>query len=178
MRDINIFIPYNINYTIIKNENLNTNFIYLYNDDYFFCINTINSNICVNEDANILKIINLDFNDKNRLFNNEINKFLFSWDYMFFNKIKFTGKGFKFKKKETNLFLFFNRAHKCFFIGNNIILIRLSKSKVILLKNNHSHLIYDSNLIRNIRANNIFTKRGLRFSRQIVLKKKGKTAAQ
>jgi hypothetical protein len=76
------------------------------------------------------------------------------------------------------LFLFFNRAHKCFFIGNNIILKRLSKSKIIILKNNYNHIIHDSILIRKIRVNNIFTKRGLRFSRQIMLKKKGKTAAQ
>jgi hypothetical protein len=36
--------------------------------------------------------------------------------------------------------------------------------------------MYDSKLIREIRSNNIFTKRGLRYSRQIILKKRGKTA--
>ena len=62
--------------------------------------------------------------------------------------------------------------------GNNIILKRLSKNKVLILKNNYSHIIHDSILIRNIRSNNIFTKRGLRFSRQPIYKKKGKTASQ
>jgi hypothetical protein len=36
--------------------------------------------------------------------------------------------------------------------------------------------MYDSKIIRLIRSNNIFTKRGLRFSKQIILKKRGKTA--
>lgn len=178
MRDLSLFIPYNINYFILENKKLNSKFIYLYNEDYYFCINSINSKIFINKDSNIIKINNLNFNDRNKLFNSEFNKFLFSWDSLFFNKIKFTGKGFKFKKKINNLFLFFNRAHKCFFIGNNIILKRLSKNKIIILKNNYNHLIHDSILIRSIRSNNIFTKRGLRFSRQVVLKKKGKTAAQ
>lgn len=177
MRNVFFFIPYNINYILLENKNKNNKFIYLYNNDYYFCINIANE-IFINNDTNTVQLSNITFNNKNKLFNNEINKFLFSWDNLFFNKIKFTGKGFKFKKKINNLFLYFNRAHKCFFIGNNLILKRLSKNKIILLKNNYNHLINDSILIRNIRANNIFTKRGLRFSRQIIYKKKGKTAAQ
>ncbi len=178
MKDLIFFIPYNINYFIVKNKQINSSFIYLYNSDYYFCFSSINEFVFVNEDSNTITIKNLSFNDKNKLFNSELNKFLFSWDSIYFNKIKFTGKGFKFKKKISNLFLYFNRAHKCFFIGNNVILKRLSKNKVLLLKNNYNHLIHDSILIRSIRSNNIFTKRGLRFSRQIILKKKGKTASQ
>lgn len=177
MNNVFFFIPYNINYLLIENKKKSNKFIYLYNDDYYFCIK-VNNSIFINKDANTIKLSDDSFNNKNKLFNNELSKFLFSWDNLFFNKIKFTGKGFKFKKKINNLFLYFNRAHKCFFIGNNIILKRLSKNKVILLKNNYNHLINDSILIRNIRYNNIFTKRGLRFSRQIIYKKKGKTAAQ
>lgn len=174
-----LFIPYNISYSYIEKNNNTVKFLYLYNNDYFFSINfNEKQSIVINEDTNTIVVETRNFNNKINLFNNEFNKFIYSWDNFFFNKIKFTGKGFKWKKKETNLFLFFNRAHKCFFIGNNIILKRLSKSKVILLKNNYNHLIHDSILVRTIRSNNIFTKRGLRFSRQIILKKKGKTASQ
>nr|YP_740729.1 Ymf60 [Tetrahymena malaccensis]ABI51638.1 Ymf60 [Tetrahymena malaccensis] len=174
-----LFIPYNINYIYIEEKKNLNKFLYLYNDNYFFSINiNYKQNIKINQDTNTVIIENRNFNNKLNLFNHEFDKFLYSWDNFFFNKIKFTGKGFKWKKKETNLFLFFNRAHKCFFIGNNIILKRLSKSKIIILKNNYKHLIHDSILIRVIRSNNIFTKRGLRFSRQIILKKKGKTASQ
>ena len=174
MKELLIFIPFNLNYTIINKNTINN--IYIYNDTYYFSITFNQNKLFINKNTNTIKILDFKFNNLNRLINYEMKNFLFSWDNIYFNKIKFTGKGFKFKKKENNLFLFFNRAHKCFFIGTNIILIRLSKNKVILLKNNIKHLIYDSNLIRNVRSNNIFTKRGLRFSRQIVLKKKGKTA--
>jgi len=174
MQELILFIPYNINYILIRNKK--NNCLYLYNKNYYYSIALIDKLIFINKNTNTIKLINLCFNNIDKLANWEIKNFLFSWDSIFFNKIKFTGKGFKFKKKETNLFLFFNRAHKCFFIGTNIILIRLSKNKVILLKNNIKHLLRDSNLIKLIRSNNIFTKRGLRFARQIILKKKGKTA--
>lgn len=176
MQELIIFIPYDINYTLILNNKNNSNNLYFYNNDYYFSIAIINKKIFINKDTNTIKLFDICFNNINKLANYEIKNFLFSWDSIYFNKIKFTGKGFKFRKKETNLFLFFNRAHKCFFIGTNIILIRLSKNKVILLKNNIKHLMYDSKIIRLIRSNNIFTKRGLRFSKQIIFKKKGKTA--
>jgi len=178
MKLIKIFIPYSINYILfesIKNKSYN---LYLYNDSYYFSLNTMSNNTYINKDSNVIFIRSNQYNNYNMLMKNQLNNFLFSWDNIFFNKIKFTGKGFKFKKKINNLFLFFNRAHKCFFIGNNTILKRLSKNKIILLKNNYNHLIWDSILIRRIRSNNIFTKRGLRFSRQLILKKKGKTAAR
>lgn len=174
MKELLIFIPYNINYLVISNKK-NDN-IYLYNETYYFSIILTKNLLFINKNTNTIKLFDFKFNNINNLANYEIKNFLFSWDNIYYNKIKFTGKGFKFKKKESNLFLFFNRAHKCFFIGTNIILIRLSKNKVILLKNNINHLIYDSNIIRSIRSNNIFTKRGLRFSRQIIFKKRGKTA--
>lgn len=174
MRQVNIFIPYTIEFFLIQNNK--NNILYLNSENLYAAITIKHNNILINESTNTIRLLNNNTDNLNGLFNNDFNKFLFSWDNYFYNKVKFTGKGFKFKKKETNLFLFFNRAHKCFFIGNNIILIRLSKNKVILLKNNINHIIYDSNLIRKIRANNIFTKRGLRFSRQIILKKRGKTA--
>lgn len=174
MRQINIFIPYTIEFFLIQNRE--NNILYLSNNHLYAAITIKHNNVLINESTNTIRLLNNNDNNLNGLFNNDFNKFLFSWDHYFYNKVRFTGKGFKFKKKETNLFLFFNRAHKCFFIGNNIILIRISKNKVILFKNNINHIMYDSGLIRQVRANNIFTKRGLRFSRQIIFKKRGKTA--
>lgn len=165
-----------MNYIVLENNNKDIKSIYIYNDDYYFCFNSINNNIFIDKNSNTIRVKSIT-NDKNKLFSFEFNSFLISWDSIFFKKIRFTGKGFKFKKKVANLFLFFNRAHKCFFIGNNIILKRLSKNKIILLKNNYKHLTHDSIIIRKIRSINIFTKRGLRLSRQLVLKKKGKTAS-
>ncbi len=59
MRDLSLFIPYNINYFILENKKLNSKFIYLYNEDYYFCINSINSKIFINKDSNTIKINNL-----------------------------------------------------------------------------------------------------------------------
>lgn len=174
MKNIKIFVPYNINVSVLENNN--NKIIYLYNNNYFFSLISTKL-LFINYDSKYIHLYNTKLNNKISLFNNELNNFLYSWETIFFNKIKFTGKGFKFKKKINNIFLYFNRAHKCFFIGKNIIVKRLSKNKIILLKNNFYDLTKDSIILRNIRKNNIFTKRGLRFSRQIILKKKGKTTS-
>ena len=128
MQELIIFIPYNINYSLIQNKTKNC--LYLYNEFYYFSIILNNKFIFINKNTNTIKLFDTKFNNINKLSNFELKNFIYSWDNIFFNKIKFTGKGFKFKKKENNLFLFFNRAHKCFFIGTNMILIRLSKNKV------------------------------------------------
>lgn len=175
MKELVFFIPYNLNFILIENKFTNYKRIYFYNDNFYFFTNQFNNKIFIDKNTNIIKIKCIN-NDFNKSYSTEINNFLISWDSFFFKKIKFVGKGFKFKKKINNLFLFFNRAHKCFFIGNNIILRRLSKNKVILLKNNYKHLIYDCLIIKKIRWLNIYTKRGLRTVRQIVFKKRGKTA--
>lgn len=172
MKEISIFIPNNINYIIINNKYL---YIYSHTYDYFLILNILNIDIYINSSTNTINIKSKK--NKINLFENEISKFIFSLESFFFKKIKFTGKGFKLKKKKNNLFLFFNRAHKCFFININNIMLRLSKNKIILIKNNERDLVTDSKIITNIRNNNIFTKRGLRLTRQIILKKKGKTAS-
>lgn len=171
MTNLNIFIPYNLDYTII-----NCKYIYIYskNTDICFILNINKSNLLINNNTIIL----LKIHNKSNLFNLELTNFLFSLDNFFFLKIKFTGKGFKWKKKQNNLFLFFNRAHKCFFINKNSIFLKLSKNKLILLKNNCTSLKNDSMLLSSIRGSNIFTKRGIRCSRQLIYKKRGKAGAK
>jgi len=88
-------------------------------------------------------------------------------------KIKFTGKGYKIKKNtKSSVIMLFNRAHMTVFWWNNIIVKKLKKYKLYI---KYTH--YNQTAIRtilNLRSINIFTKKGLRQSRQIVYKKKGK----
>lgn len=90
-----------------------------------------------------------------------------------FSKIKFTGKGYKIKKNSNkSLVLLFNRAHITTLWWNNIFLKKLKKYKFYINYNNINKDLILS--ILKIRPINIFTKKGLRQSRQILLKKKGK----
>jgi hypothetical protein len=87
-------------------------------------------------------------------------------------KIKFSGKGYKIKKNNNkSLILLFNRAHITQMWWKNIILKKLKKYKIYIKHTNNNNFIETILSIRNI---NIFTKKGLRKSKQVLFKKKGK----
>jgi hypothetical protein len=72
------------------------------------------------------------------------------------------------------LSLFFNKSHINFIIWNNIIVKKLKKTKIILCSSNYKYIDKSVENIINNRKLNIFTKKGLRLSRQLIFKKVGK----
>ena len=148
--------------------------LYIYNTIFYINIKLYNTTIYTNNTTNIIKLKNIYYTNQLNLFLIELNKFLFSLDHIFYKKIKFTGKGFKVKKKNNNIIYYFNTAHINLILLKNILVRRLNKSKYIFIKPNTYKLFKLTKCIKNIRCNNIFTKRGLRLSRQIIIKKKGK----
>ena len=136
---------------------LKNNYIYIY---------TYNKNITI--------IIKINNKIKNKNYNKDLVKiFLNQFCYIICIKIKFTGKGYKIKKNTNKSMIFlFNRAHITNIWWKNIFLFKIKKYKIFLkIQNNNINII---NNILNIRYINIFTKKGLRISKQILLKKKGK----
>lgn len=107
---------------------------------------------------------------------NLINHKMFIFECMFFEKINFKGKGFKLtsKKKTNYLHFLFGHSHMKVIFLKKIKMKRLSKYKYIFWSKIKNKLHRSVKLISNVRPLNIFTKRGLRCSRQIVFKRKGK----
>lgn len=140
-------------------------YIYIYNN-YYFCILKTKDNInLMNSTFLKLKVNNLQ--------NKKLNWFLKQFYICAFNKIKFSGKGYKIKKNsKQSLILLFNRSHITIIWWKNIILKKLKKYK-IYIKYNYKNLPMVQTIL-NTRPVNIFTKKGLRNSRQILKKKKGK----
>jgi hypothetical protein len=102
-----------------------------------------------------------------------LNPFLKQFSTCESTKIKFTGKGYKIKKNSKNsLVLLFNRSHTTTIWWKNIFLKKLKKYKMYIKYTKMNTKIIET--ITNIRPINIFTKKGLRKSRQVLLKKKGK----
>ena len=93
-----------------------------------------------------------------------------------FKKIKFKGKGFRirFLKKLKLVKFFFGKSHKTYIFFRNIILKKINKYKFILKGLNSENIIVNSKRITSIRPINFYTLRGLRESRQIIFKRKGK----
>lgn len=156
----------NFNISIFKKKELT--YLYVYNTNYYTLIK-------------ISKIIKINIRTKNLLEllnptnNNEISlkSFIKQFRLCEFTKIKFTGKGYKIKKNtKHSLILLFNRAHITTIWWKNIFVKKLKKYKVyIRYMNMNKNFI---NTLISVRPINIFTKKGLRKSRQILLKKKGK----
>lgn len=131
-------------------------YIYLYNK---------NNIICWKQNKNIKEI------KKNIHIN--IQAYLLQFNYIIFLKIKFTGKGYKIKKNSNkSMVLLFNRAHITNIWWKNIKILKIKKYKIyVKLQKINLNIV---SKILNIRFVNIFTKKGLRLSKQILFKKKGK----
>ena len=94
-----------------------------------------------------------------------------------FCKFSFSGKAFKMFFKKTYLNLDMNKAHKNFlFFSSYIKILTVAKYKfsfVFFKTNDLKRFIY---LLQFVRHLNIFTHRGIKIQRTIILKKRGKVS--
>jgi ribosomal protein L6P/L9E len=176
VKNINIILPPQFNFIILKNKN-NIK-INLYNTNYKFNIFLKNNKsfIFTNKYNNILKIEHKKIINNQNLINSSINSFLKLLDIYKFIKIKFKGKGFKigFYKNKNIMNFFFGSSHINIFVIKNMLIKKISKYKFILKSNNLKNINQVSKKIVNIRKINFYTLRGLRQSRQFVIKRKGR----
>lgn len=122
--------------------------------------------------------------NKNQLKNNwnlilnKFNKNIFVFENIFFNKIKFKGKGFRVRFKKNNKILKFTFGHShinyVFINSNRTIVKRLGKYKYVFKNKNNLKMNFFLQKICNIKPINMYTKRGIRLGRQIIYKRKGK----
>ncbi len=160
---------------IVKN---NSNYIYIYSKKWFIIKSIDNYEVTYKKSINLLELTAKSPFYKARLLTKLLNSLLFSWESIFFKKITFSGKGFKIKKKQKIIFFFFNKSHMSLLICNSAIVKKTNKQKLVFFyKNSSAYELMLAKLLK-IRYANIYTKRGLRFSRQLILKRKGKGGIQ
>lgn len=159
---------YSKQFYILKNKN----------KKYFFINSAIMLNISSSctIDLELNLIINNAINSYS--LHSKSNEFIKNVWYYSFNKIKFTGKGFKIKKtKKKNINFFFYHSHINILILKNIIIKKLNKNKLVILAKNLNLKLKAENKILSIKPINIYTKRGLRLSKVLIKKRTGKKAA-
>lgn len=161
----------NHKYSVFKK--VNTYYIYIYNNYFFFIIKLniqIHLKIVSNKE---FKIVQNPFDRKGQNYFNNLTQFIEQFDKYVFTKIRFAGKGYKIRKKSVHsMILIFNRAHITVIWWRNIILKKIKKNK-FYVKLTPKTLNFINTILK-VRHINIFTKKGLRTSRQILFKKKGK----
>ncbi len=172
MTKLNVCL-YNYNLIVINKNNI---YIYIYNKIFYFTIMT-KFNIFIEENTNAIIIENFDSKKKKELEKKIIETFIKTWSVYFFQKIKFTGKGYKIKKKKKSIKFFFGRSHLTTIFFKKINIRRLTKYKLFFFTKKYETVKFINSLIKKIRKINIYTKRGLRFSRQKIYKKTGKKSS-
>ena len=159
----------NFNISIFRKHNII--YLYIYNVNYFSLIRLSPTLKLYLRNQKCLEILQVTYNNIN--LDLYLNKFLKQFFLCEYSKIKFSGKGYKIKKNSTqSLILLFNRAHLTTVWWRNIFLKKYKKYKIYINYTDKNK--YFINTVLKIRYINIFTKKGLRESRQIILKKKGK----
>jgi hypothetical protein len=96
----------------------------------------------------------------------------------FLLKLKFKGKGYYvFKNKRNTVAPQFGFAHRLYLYAYSITVKLLSKTKLFLYGLSKKDLIKIGHNFKSFRPINIFTGRGVRFTKQILYKKTGKVSA-
>jgi ribosomal protein L6P/L9E len=178
-KKFSINIPLSFDIIIIENKiNKNDLTIILYNNLYSITLVNKKKKIKIDLESYAI-IITKEINFNNNLNFKQINKFLKTFEFYFFIKIKFKGKGFKikFNKKLKIIKFYFGRSHMTFFKLKKIKLKKITKYKFILKNLNLSKLKANSMKITRIKPINVYTLRGIRLSKQIIRKRKGKKSS-
>ena len=175
--NLTINIPPQLEIIIVKKK---TNFlnIFIYNNTYILklIINIENEFWDFDKETNSLNISRNLFNKNNIANTKTLEKFLKSWDIYFFYKIKFKGKGYRirFYKKSKIMRFYFGRSHITVYKFKKIKIKKSGKYKFILKSLNPFNLKNTALNVIKVKPINRYTLRGLRISRQLVFKRKGK----
>jgi hypothetical protein len=175
-----LIIPTNWNFIIIFNKTSNVYHIKVYSDFYYLRIPIfINTNTTLKFDINT----NLFFL-QTTFFNNFIPTYFTLLTYFHnnlvrptFAKLKFKGKGYYIYKNSRNVITpQFGYSHRLYLYAFYVNVKFLTKTSLLLFGLSYAHINFFSRKIYSWRPVNIFTGRGVRFSKQIIYKKSGKVS--
>ncbi len=178
---VNFYLPSNWNFILIKKKNYeNIFYFYIYNQEYFFILPTMKHFLFFNYDF-LLNTLIFSFYFKNNFYSLfwSYFKFLFySFSKIFFKKLKFKGKGYYiYKNLRNTIALQFGYSHLYYLYSFNVTVKFLTKTTILLFGINLIDLYKNSYNLYNIKKINIFTGKGIRFSRQIIYRKTGKISS-
>jgi len=172
----------NWNYSLVVSKNNSFKFktLYFYTTSYFFNITLpINfANFKFDKGSRIFFFtIRLSSNYLKPYLN--LVKLLFQVFYKpLFLKLKFKGKGYYiFKNQRNTITPQFGFSHRIYVYSYSTVVKFLTKTKVFLFGLSQRDLLTSGYSIKAMRPINIFTGRGVRFSKQLIYKKTGKVSS-
>ena len=175
-------LPRNWSFVLITNLNINTKkkHLYIYNFGYYFTLPVPTTDWYIYFDKNTSTINLSSIYKQNYTLTYWTHlKYLFdAFNRPFFLKIKFKGKGYYiFKNKRNTITPQFGYAHRIYKYTFSTSVKFRTKTSIILFGLIKRDVLQAGFLIKSMRPINIFTGRGVRFSRQIIYKKTGKVSS-
>ena len=176
----NLFVnPFKSKIIFLKNNKFT--YIYIYNSIFYFIGKSNKKNNTLSFSKNLFNILLLKQNINNLEVNfclKKLSNLICSWDHYFFLKIKFKGKIYRIKNlKNRNIKLDFGKAHRVLLNYRHFFFKKRSKYKILFKHLSSKKLKNLETTIVKTRQAHLFTKRGLRSGRQVILKKVGKKSA-
>lgn len=178
---INLYLPSSWNFLLLARLSCpNLNHLYIYNDLYFFKTPLVAPFMFFNFDSQLNTLV-FQFLFKNNfffLFWNIFKKVFFSFTRIFFKKLKFKGKGYYIYKNFRNtIAMQFGYSHLMYLYSFFISVKFLTKTSILMFGINKDSVLLGARSLRRIKSINIFTGKGIRFSRQLVYRKTGKVSS-
>ncbi len=179
-KKINFYIPFTWNFILLKKNLSNFSYIYLYSFSYFFFLPVLNKFLLIKFDPQT-NVISFNFYFQNNfylLFWNIFKTIFYSFSKVFFKKLKFKGKGYYIYKNFRNtIAMQFGYSHLKYLYSFFVNVKFLTKTTILIFGLNKIDIYKISFKLFNIKKINIFTGKGIRFSRQIIYRKTGKVSS-
>jgi hypothetical protein len=176
----NFYIPSVWKTLLVTNILKKKQYLYLYSNIYFFKLPLPSLKKCINFDpnCNVFKLGTIYPNIYIRTFFKNSSNSISALSLPLFKKIKFKGKGYYIYKNYRNTVTpQFGHSHRIYVYSFFTPVKFLTKSSILIFGINKSSTFKSAQKIKSLRPINIFTGRGVRFSKQLIYKKAGKVSS-
>lgn len=176
-------VPYSWKIVALSPNTLKSNdlpLIYLYSKTYYYHLILPKNINYLNLDSNTNSVLFWSLYTEVfwRTYWTFLNQTFSAFSRPFFLKIKFKGKGYYiFKNKKQTITPQFGHSHRLYLYSSFASVKFLSKTHILVFGLLKSDTVRVGLGIYNMRPINIFTGRGVRFSRQVIYRKQGKVSS-
>jgi len=173
-------IPFGLNLVLLRNTVSSMYNLVLYSDKYYLFLPLFISknNIKYDYSTRQITIQSKYLNSFTLTYLKMLDVFYNSLISPFFTKIKFKGKGYYIYKNIRNTITpQFGYSHRFYLYAFYVCVKFITKTSLVVFGLNAKHLNLVSHSLVSWRPVNIFTGRGIRFSKQVIYKKSGKVSS-
>jgi ribosomal protein L6P/L9E len=174
------YLPTYWSKVILSNKRNNKYFlIYLYSDVYYFHILLMKPSSDWLLDLNTNTIVTKDYLEPSfkPFFMSSFKNLFQSFSYWFYTKLKIKGKGYYVYRNYRNTLTHqLGHSHRRYIYSYFVYMRFISKTTIYMAGLSKKDILLSGRLLQDSKYINIFTGRGVRFTKQLVYKKTGKVS--